>query len=248
MIGQPINQEDTTVKNHSRHPTATSTLPEEPTADQLAAERERAKQEDWAEVMRADMDCFTLRNYLGSRYAPSKVGFARYEIYADSQRPVIARLKALLPDLPAFARAGRNLLFGGGVGTGKDFLMATMIYRLAPAGVSCRWINGPDLFGRLREAMHAGCESSVITELATPTVLCLSDPIPSTADPRWSLSQLGRIVDERYRAQKATWVTANVRNEQQADERLSALVFDRLRQNAEIFWCPWSSYRERPPK
>jgi hypothetical protein len=62
----------------------------------------------------------------------------------------------------------------------------------------------------------------------------------------WSTSQLFRLFDNRYRNLKSTWATINALSIEDADEKLSAPVFDRLRDNAELFPCFWPSFRERP--
>jgi hypothetical protein len=44
---------------------------------------------------------------------------------------------------------------------------------------------------------------------------------------------------------KSTWVSLNANSPEEADAMLSAAVFDRLREGAELFGCFWPSFRER---
>jgi hypothetical protein len=76
--------------------------------------------------------------------------------------------------------------------------------------------------------------------------LAISDPIPPVGEPTaWNLGQLYRLLDRRYRDLKQTWVTLNALSIEDADAKLSAPMFDRLREDAELFACFWPSFRER---
>lgn len=188
-----------------------------------------------------------LAGRLGKRYAPSRASFDRYQIYHDNQKPVVARLKALLPTLREFIANGRGILLCGTVGTGKDHLLASMLYAALEVGVSCDWLCGLDLFARFRDAIGSDRrESEVIATFAKSDVLAISDPTPpmSLKDEAWRIEQLYRVIDARNRALKSTWATINVNSPAEAEARLSSQVFDRLRDGAELMGCFWPSFRE----
>lgn len=187
---------------------------------------------------------------MGRRYSYARARLDTFEINDPKQQEVCERLKALTPQLIGRIEAGRGLVFLGIVGTGKDHLMAAMLYRAAMAGVTCKWVNGQDVYGQFRDRIDTGeREEDLLRLLTAPKVLAVSDPIPPASDPSpWNLQQLYRLLDRRYRALLPTWVSLNAMSVEDADAKLSAPVFDRIREGAEIFKCFWPSYRERKPQ
>lgn len=213
--------------------------------------------EEWAkrdadlERDRVESECrqamCNLAGNLGPRYSPSRVKLDTFEVYHRDQRAVVDRLKAIAPELPERTKAGKGLVFYGTVGAGKDHLMAAMLYVVAGHGIRAKWVNGQDVYGRFRDSMDTGQrEEEILQDLAAPAILAISDPIPAVGDPSpWNVSQLYRLLDRRYRSLRPTWASLNALSIEQADEKLSAPVFDRLRDSAEFFRCFWPSFRER---
>ena len=146
-----------------------------------------------------------------------------------------------------FVTSSRGLVLLGTVGTGKDHLLAALLYAAARSGHSARWVNGQEVFGQFRDRIDTGkADEQHFRELCAPAVLGISDPIPPVGQAgAWDLGNLYRLLDRRYRAMKATWVTINAQSADDADAKLSEPVFDRLRDGAEIVTCCWPSYRER---
>lgn len=184
---------------------------------------------------------------LRPRYAPERASLEAFAVYHQAQRPVLDRLRGLAAELPALAADGRGLIFYGLVGTGKDHLLAAMLYAAAAQGVECRWRNGQEVYGQFRDRMDTGQrEEELLEQLAAPQVLAISDPVPPVGQPSaWNVAQLYRLLDRRYRDLKSTWVSLNAASAEDADRKLSAPVFDRLREGAEMFACFWPSWRER---
>ena len=187
---------------------------------------------------------------IGKRYHPSVVGLDKFRVYHERQRAVLDRLRAFAADMERAVAEGRGLVLYGTVGTGKDHLLASMLYAAIKAGHRCAWINGQDIFAKFRDAMDSGTsERELVAEFKAPTVLGISDPIPPVLDPNkpaaWRTELLYRVLDARYRECKATWVSLNAMSPDDADGKLSAPVFDRLRDNAELVACFWPSYREQ---
>lgn len=191
-----------------------------------------------------------LAKSLGTRYSADRVGLERFTTYHAAQRPIIDKVRRLVEDLPSFIADGNGLILFGPVGTGKDHLLAGILYAAAEQGISCQWVNGLDFFGMIRDRMREELpEKAIITQLSMPDVLAISDPIPPCRGPTdWNIEVLYRLVDNRYRHRKSTWLTLNVASEKEADELLSAQVFDRLRDGAELLPCFWPSYRSRDKK
>jgi DNA replication protein DnaC len=214
-----------------------------------ARAREPALGEALAEAERhaAERAVADLAARLGRRYAPDRATLEGFEVYHRDQRPVLGRLREIRAELPGWLEGGRGLVFYGTVGTGKDHLLAAMLYAAARAGLSCRWENGQDLHARFRDQVKAdGREEDVLAPLVAPQVLAVSDPTPPAGQlTPWNQLQLYRLFDRRYRALRSTWVTLNASSVSDADAQLSEPVFDRLRHGAELLPCFWPSYRER---
>lgn len=184
---------------------------------------------------------------LGARYGPDRATLDRFTFYHAAQRPVLARLRTIADRIGAFVGDGRGLVLYGMVGTGKDHLLAALLYAAADAGVACRWVNGQEVFGQFRDRMDTGrADEEHFRELCRPQVLAISDPTPPVGGAKeWDLGNFYRLVDRRYRAMRPTWLTVNATSLEDADTKLSEPIFDRLRDGAEMLGCFWPSHRER---
>jgi DNA replication protein DnaC len=208
--------------------------------------------DDWARAELESRRRSALANVardLGERYSMQTVGkLESFESYHPGQAQALKKVAAYAAELPEHRKRGRGLVLFGSVGTGKDHLVAWLLYRAAGVyGFSARWLSGQELYGDVRDRMETrDTESSLFASLCEPDILAMSDPLPPRGDPTdWNLSQLYRLVDRRYRALRPTWITLNVRTEEEAYGRLSSPVFDRLREGAVMVRCFWPSYRER---
>jgi DNA replication protein DnaC len=225
-----------------------------PTAAELEAERKRLEEEQARHKLQMARQCLEVQ--LGRRYAPERVRMKDFQIYHAGQKPVLERVEAIAATWPGPLLEGRGLIFLGPCGTGKDRLMANMLYR-ASRHVACRWVDGLALFAAFRGAIaEREAEDSVLRRFTAgdgyglpPQVLAISDPVPPAGSPTdWSIGSLFRVVDGRYRALQSTWMCINAASPDDADERLSAPVFDRLQENADIIRFFWPSFRERAGK
>lgn len=188
-----------------------------------------------------------LSESIGSRYSRERTRLEEFEIYHDAQRVALAEVNRFIDGLAENIRDGRGLILYGPVGTGKDHLLAAALFSAAAASLHCLWMSGQEFYGRMRDVMDTGeREAKVMNAWALPSILAISDPIPPRGQvSEWNTSQLYRLLDKRYRNCRSTWVSLNAASEQDADEKLSAPVFDRLRDGATIVRCFWPSYRER---
>lgn len=183
----------------------------------------------------------------------------RFECSNAAQRAALDMLLQFEAELPAHVKAGRGLILFGPVGTGKDHLLAAMLRSaVLRHGLSVEWLNGLDLYGLIRDRMDTGapstwerCERSeedLVRSLAQPMILAISDPLPPAGDASpFNLQMLLRVIDRRYRHMLPTWLTLNAANGQDAEERLSAPIVDRLRHGALGVYCNWPSYRTAMP-
>ena len=182
----------------------------------------------------------------GTRYAASDLD--EYIVDGKEQVEVLSKVKGYANRLAENIKAGRSITLFGPYGTGKDFLVSALM-RLAvlECGLSGKWVNGQDFYGRVRDSMDGGeRESKLVKELVTPDILAISDPVPPKGDvSAFQQSILYRAIDGRYRNCKATWVTMNVANFKEASERMGGAAMDRLTQDGMGLFCNWKSYRQR---
>lgn len=191
-----------------------------------------------------------IRQRLGERYWDCKLSnFQPSDVpeERDRQSVVVKKIGKYIKEMPARVAAGQNVVFFGPAGTGKDHLMSAMI-QAATYGhnLTVEWINGMDLYAERRDAIHSDAdEKSLIAKYAAPDVVAISDPLP----PYGSLTEgqaefLFRVLDRRYRARKAVWITANFANKEEAAERLGSQLVDRMRDGAMAIHLNWASYRQ----
>ncbi|MCF7960764.1 MAG: ATP-binding protein [Pirellula sp.] len=141
---------------------------------------------------------------------------------------------------------GQNLIFFGGVGTGKDHLAMGIAKALYGKRRSVRWINGVTLQSRLRECIGGGeTESEFIEELTFPDFLWMSDPVLPGCNLTPFVTQfIHNIVDKRYREKKPILMTVNVPAPKALEGSLGVPTVDRLRADAVTHFCNWPSYRK----
>jgi DNA replication protein DnaC len=187
---------------------------------------------------------------LGKRYSPERAALDKYLVYHEAQKECMDSVRKFLGGFRERIEHGENLIFFGVVGTGKDHLLASCLYLAAREEIPCRWANGQDLFGNVRDRIDSGeSENEWFKSWTAPTVLGISDPVPPVGElSSWRTELLYRLIDRRYRSMRSTWVTLNVRTREEADQKLSQQVFDRLQEGATIIPCFWPSFRERKPK
>ncbi len=207
-------------------------------AEKLALRRELDRRRDDSEKAHERRQrTRELAEALGPRYSPASTTLDGYEVYHPAQRPVLARVRAIIPELPKLVRAGRSLVFFGTIGTGKDYLLARLLYEALNAGLSAKWAAGTKVFGK---------DTWLTAFPGSGDVLGISDPVLPVGHPAdWEMPRLHKLVDARYRARKSTWLTINAPTPDAIGEMLTHPVWDRLREGAELFQCAWPSYRER---
>jgi DNA replication protein DnaC len=186
----------------------------------------------------------SLATRLGRRYAPTRATLDGFRVDYQQQREALRAIRGIVTD----GTFDRNVVLYGSVGTGKDHLLAALLYAAAGADRSVAWANGQEVYSRFRDAMDTKTsESSLMADFARPEVLGISDPIPPVIDPNkpaaWRTELLFRVLDARYREMKATWVTCNAEDPQDAAAKLSEPVFDRLKDGALLIPCFWPSFR-----
>lgn len=185
---------------------------------------------------------------LGSRYAHAEL--SNYEIYDAKQRAVIEDVKTFAMEMEERTKGGGGLLLYGGVGTGKDHVIAALLkIAIARYGFSAKWTDGRKLFADARKAIGDEAETEFLRKLTRPYILAISDPQPPQGDlTDFQSSLLRDVIDRRYRDCKPTWMTTNLDRKDDAIAMLSAPVIDRINHDVTKFFFDWQSYRARTVK
>lgn len=216
-----------------------------PPEDEAALERRIVEKEKEDRREKYEANLSKLKAAVGARYA--KCSLDNYEITTDLQARVVNALREYVET--GCVDRGEGIVLYGPVGTGKDHLL----YAVASAciGVEFRaaWVNGQDLFGDIRDRMDSDKpEAKLLETYSGAQLLVISDPLP----PFGNLSQhqatmLYRLMDDRAARRWPTFVSINVADDQEADERLGAATWDRMCDGAWKMRCSWPSHR-RPVK
>jgi DNA replication protein DnaC len=182
----------------------------------------------------------------GERYAGCTL--ENYRAAEPEQNAAVAALSEFSGEFPRLQRQGEaGLILYGPRGTGKDHLLFALMRNVIQYhGQAVVWVNGMDLFGRIRDRIQRGEEErDLIRGLVKPDVLAISDPLPPFgALTEFQATMLFRVLDERYSRRRPVWVTVNVANRAEFEERMGVQLVDRLIDGALVVYCNWKSYRE----
>jgi DNA replication protein DnaC len=212
---------------------------------QRAIDQRIARHEARDEAHRISKAQTALRRTIPDRYIGANL--SNFDPPTPEAAAILSHCKALAAK-PALL-ADSNLLFVGTVGTGKDHLAIALLTAAAAAGFTAEWRSAKAVYTELADAYRAEkTHAEIYRELAKPTILCLSDPIEPRNWTEAKADQLAKIIAARYDLGRATWITANLPNHNQAIELAGRETWDRLMQDATILKCTWDSHRWRPGK
>lgn len=181
----------------------------------------------------------------GERYRACTLD--NFVITTPMQQRVVDHLRGYLDKLDDNLAACRGIVLYGPVGTGKDHLLFAVVREIVRRreDVTVCWKNGQDWFGDVRDAMDADVsEAKLMHKLSTAKVAVISDPLPPIGGlGNHMATMLYRVIDDRYNANLPTFVSVNVRDNDEADERMGAATWDRLCGGAYKICCNWPSHR-----
>lgn len=215
-------------------------------SDEEIARRERVREQ----AARQREACERLRTLIearGERYALCTL--QNYRAETPEQNAALASLSEFSESMRELVlREGQGgLILYGPRGTGKDhLLMALMRYAVFHAGLTVKWCNGMDLLGDIRDRIQTGeKESSLIRSMSAPNILAISDPLPPFGSlTEFQATMLFRVIDARYSRRRPIWITVNVANRAELEQRMGAQLVDRLIDGALVTFCNWPSYRK----
>lgn len=183
----------------------------------------------------------------GRRYANKRL--TNFIATTIDQKKVLERCRCYCAEMDDRIRAGEGLVMMGKVGTGKDHLAFAIARHVISRGGTVAWVDGLAWHCRMRDRIddeRGRSEAAEISQLAKPTVLVLSDPLPPVGElSAFQAANLLHVVNRRYINCKPTIVTVNIASEADAPEFLGPQAWDRLRQGAELLEFRGESFRQR---
>jgi DNA replication protein DnaC len=221
--------------------------PEQRAEREAESAAQRAKEEAARQELRRRKLLAAIAKDLGPRYSPDRATLENFQTDLPKQVAVKNRVLEIVARLPEMISSGQGIIFYGPVGTGKDHLLAALLYSAAGSRFTCKHLDGQDFYGEMRDRMDGGQkEEEILSHYSRFQVLSISDPVPPANDlSPFRLELLYRLVNRRYRALRPTWMTLNAKSPEQAENYLSSQVWDRLQESAELFHCCWPSFREK---
>jgi DNA replication protein DnaC len=218
-------------------------IPPKPISDEAVNTRRSEKAASEKQV-KCESLVNAVRAAIGKRY--SGCTLANYDCTTDEQSDVVTRISEYADALDGGKAPVSSIVLYGPVGTGKDHLLSALMLTAARNGHSVHWTNGMDLYSRYRDSIDSErTEKQVASEFTTPDVLCISDPIPPWGElTTGQVAFMFRVLDRRYRDMKPTWCSMNAASSEDAADRMSSQLIDRLKDGAICLHCNWPSHRK----
>jgi DNA replication protein DnaC len=170
---------------------------------------------DRCRVCGALADRITAFNRCG---VPARYGLARLQSFVTTQddQSAIGNLPQVKLQvyqwLRGFTPKDRGFVVHGSVGTGKTYLLASVVNHLTlEKGISTRFVEFTHLLGEIREKFDRGrSESDVLDPLTSTTVLAI-DELGKGRRTDWQLSIIDELISKRYNRGLTTIFTTNYR-------------------------------------
>lgn len=161
---------------------------------------------------------------------------------------IVEQLKSVSSDIRRAVEHGRQIVWYGKPGVGKDHMAAALMWSAFRAGLTVKWINGAKFALLVRDQLNFDSQQPAglwLRQWTSPDVLTISDPDGEHGKISGDVREhLYNVVDHRSRDKKPTWITINGTSEQDLSSRLGPRIWDRLRNAAWILNCDWPSGRK----
>lgn len=207
-------------------------------ADEMAA---------YAETLRREAMRDGLKKRIGRSGIAERFRDCRIENYAVSESiPGMARAKAAAAEYAQnFAdvlQTGRNMIFSGKRGTGKNHLACGIAHEVIAAGHTALVITVGDMLRTVKDSFGGGSESEAVGIFVKPDLLVLDEfgaGNLSETDGRILFS----VINGRYERLMPTLVLTNL-SAKDFRENVDARIRDRLRDGGgKLIPFDWDSYR-----
>lgn len=182
----------------------------------------------------------------GVRYNDCRL--STFKTSDSSQKAAIERLTEYGLDIRENFQAGRCIVWFGPPGTGKDHLLMAMARIAIANDYRVGWKNGAMLWAEFRATMDDDSdrnEIALLKQLTAPDILAISDPLPPVGKlSEYQITSLCNVIDARYSHLKPTWLTLNVANRREAEDRMSPQVVRRIADGSLVIVCNWPPFKQ----
>lgn len=164
-----------------------------------------------------------------------------------AQEFVLKRIREYCGNIGQTVASGGNVVLVGPCGTGKDHLVIAMLRKVIEAGcIDLLWVDAAEMFGQFKDAISIGRDiTELITRLVAPQSLVISDLVPgSEALTQFEADILFRVLNSRWRHDRATWANANVTSREELETKIPKKCVSRLFDGAFTLRTQWSDYRK----
>lgn len=161
------------------------------------------------------------------------------------QRRVWDRVRNYASEFEVAIATGRCLVFHGPKGTGKSHLAIGLLKHIAEKGGTGYYTTVMDMLGRIKATYHRSAEETEtqVVEFLTSVDMLVIDEVGRQLDSNYEIAQFWRLIDLRYRNQKAMVLISNMAKAA-LEEHLGDAIWDRLRENGgACLLFNWGSYR-----
>ena len=201
----------------------------------------------YAEALRREAKRDELSGRIGRSGIAERFKNCRIENYAvDESVPGMARAKAAAADyadnFDDVLQTGRNMIFSGKRGTGKNHLACGIAHKIISDGKSAIVITVGDMLQTVKDSFNGGSEKATVGVFVKPDLLVLDEfgaGNMSETDGRILFS----VINGRYERLMPTLVLTNLSPEE-FRQNIDARIRDRLRDGGgKLIPFDWGSYR-----
>ena len=182
----------------------------------------------------------------GARYRQCTL--ENFQTETEDQQETVQKVRDYLQSFTANYQAGKNLIFAGPPGTGKDHLAASVMREAIRQDKTVKWFSGVDLFMEAVDAVRQKQEFSWAKQLRKTGLLVISDLFSDELSSDLSAYEkkiVYSIFDYRYSHLLPTVLTLNIETRSELEHYLTTPITDRLFHNHQTIMMFWKSWRKK---
>lgn len=152
------------------------------------------------------------KNLTRSRIPQKYLGMGSGDIAkVEGLEDVFKVFKRYMENHEDFLRRGVGVFMFGGVGSGKTLTTCVLVKKLVEMGYKALFYDTTDLFNTIKSTFKPSSnlhQSDILKEILQAPILMLED-LGAEKPSEWVLDVLFYIINERYKANKTTFITTN---------------------------------------
>ena len=207
-------------------------------------EMDKKARDDVKQKKQSEMDASLGMNELPKRFIDWQ--FQDLKIVDPKQLIIFDRCVNYIDDFENNKDTGKNMIFCGGIGTGKTQLAVIIARELISRGYSVGVFEMCTLLDTVNHSYSITreySENKIIREYAEKDLLIM-DEAKKEHGSDTEIKIVMNLLNERYKRELPTIITTNL-TPPQLEQCLSERAMDRLRENGECFVFTWKSFRRK---